>query len=188
MFAFIDEVQLPLLGNRKSFDSIQQAKFIGDVKSYVAQPDFHSDVQTAINLHNILYNKYNVQAWKLEEKRTNVIMRLESAKANLSMVDRFMRKPGEEHQNLMQVAEGVYRSVTVLPVEKVILQVDQSSTLQMEFSLPEAVEFLRKDITKLQQQRLQIEHDMDYLEDQENITELNMAVLKNTQWSGRNVN
>ncbi|KAH8290564.1 hypothetical protein KR054_004033, partial [Drosophila jambulina] len=177
MFAFIEDIEMPPLGNQKSFTPIVQAEFIGNVPKYISQIEFNSDVQTALNLQNTLHSKYSIQAWKLEERKTSIIMRLEEAKANMKLVDMFMRKPGEELQNMMHITYGVFRWVTIPPVEKVILQAN-SSTLQMEFGLPEATEFLKKEITRLQQQRLQIEHDIDYLEDQVHVIELNMAVLK----------
>ncbi|KAH8308940.1 hypothetical protein KR059_003649 [Drosophila kikkawai] len=177
MFAFIEDIKMQPLGNRKSFTPIVKAEYIGNVGAYIAQTEFNSDVQTALNLQNTFYKKYSILAWKLEEQKTAIIMRLEEAKANMKLVDMFMRKPGEEHQNMMHMTYGVFRWVTIQPVEKVILQAN-SSTLQMEFALPEAMEFLKKDITKLQQQRLQVDHDIDYLEDQVHVTELNMAVLK----------
>ncbi|KAH8373744.1 hypothetical protein KR200_009180, partial [Drosophila serrata] len=177
MFAFIEDIEMPPLGNQKSFTPIVQADYIGNVATYIDQIEFNSDVQTALNLQNTFHRKYSVQAWKLEERKTMIVMRLEDAKANYKLADEFLRKPDEEHQNLMHITYGVFRSVTIPPVKKVILQTN-SSTLQMEFTLPEAIKFLRTEITRLQQQRLQIEHDIDYLEDQVHVIELNIAVLK----------
>ncbi|KAH8252866.1 hypothetical protein KR032_002312, partial [Drosophila birchii] len=177
MFAFIEDIKMPPLGNQKSFTPIVPAEYIGNVASYISQIEFNSDAQTALGLQNTFHGQYSIQAWKLEERKTAIIMRLEEAKANFKLVDEFMRKSAEEHQNMMHITYGVFKWVTIPPVEKVILQAN-SSTLQMEFGLPEAIEFLKKEITRLQQQRLQIEHDIDYLEDQVHAIELNIAVLK----------
>jgi len=111
----------------------------------------------------------------LETDLAAVLTRLDAAKSNLELVKKFIDNPGEEFQSLMQVAQGVFRWVTVLPVEKVSLQV--GTALQMKFDLPEAEEFIRKDITSLVKQRLQHEHDIDFLQDQVNTIEMNLAVL-----------
>ncbi|KAH8252329.1 hypothetical protein KR038_006419 [Drosophila bunnanda] len=180
MFAFMDDIKMPPLGNQKSFTPIVKAEYIGNVATYIERIEFNSDVQTAVNLQNTFHRQYSVQAWKLEERKTMIIVRLEDAKANYKLVDEFIRKSDEEIENMMHITYGVFRWVTIPPVEKVILQTS-SSTLQMEFSLPDAIEFLRKEITRLQEQRLQIEHDIDYMEDQVHVIELNLAVLKKYQ-------
>ncbi|XP_016947297.1 uncharacterized protein LOC108022723 [Drosophila biarmipes] len=175
MFAFMENIVKPPLGHRKSYVPIPEAKLIGDVERHVAQPEFSSDVQVAIKLQRIFYLQYNELAAKLESDLAAVLARLEAAKNNLELVKKFVDHPDEEFQSLMQVTPGVFRWVTVLPVEKVTLQVGTS--LRMKFGLPEAEEFIRKDITSLVKQQLQHEHDIDYLQDQVNAIEMNLAFL-----------
>ncbi|XP_017054188.1 uncharacterized protein LOC108096808 [Drosophila ficusphila] len=175
MFSFIEQVEQPPLGDRKSYMAIPEAKLISDVEGYIAQPEFFSDVQVAVKLQRIYYLQYNELAAKLETDLTSVLTRLEAAKNNLELVNKFIGKPGEEFQALMPITPGVFRWATVLPMEKVTLQV--STGLQMEFELPEAEDFIRKDIVSLVKQRLQHEHDIDYLQDQVNTIEMNLAVL-----------
>jgi len=175
MFAFMENVEKPPLGNRKSYMPITEARLIDEVERYIAQPEFSSDVQVALKLQRIFYLQYSELAAKLETDLAAVLTRLDAAKSNLELVKKFIDNPGEEFQSLMQVAQGVFRWVTVLPVEKVSLQV--GTALQMKFDLPEAEEFIRKDITSLVKQRLQHEHDIDFLQDQVNTIEMNLAVL-----------
>ncbi|EDV55492.1 uncharacterized protein LOC6548183 [Drosophila erecta] len=175
MFAFIEGIQKPPLGDRKSYMPIPEAQLVDDVASYIAKPEFFSTVQAAWKLQRCFYVQYSELAAKLETDLTAVLSRLEAAKNNLELVRKFMDNPGEELQSLMQIAQGVFRWVTIPPVERVTLQVGTS--LQMEFDLPEAEEFIKKDITGLVKQRVQHEHDIDYLQDQVNTVEMNLAVL-----------
>ncbi|XP_017077749.1 uncharacterized protein LOC108112417 [Drosophila eugracilis] len=175
MFAFMESIEKPLLGDRKSYMPITVAKLIDEVESYIAKPEFFSDVQVALKLQRIYYLQYNELAAKLESDLAMVLSRLEAAKNNLELVKKFIANPDEEHQTLMQIAQGIFRWVTVQPVKKVTLQV--GTVLQMEFELQEAEEYIKKDITSLVQQRLQHEHDIDYLQDQVNTIEMNLAVL-----------
>ncbi|XP_016996531.3 prefoldin subunit 3 [Drosophila takahashii] len=175
MFQFMKNVEKPPLGDRKSYMPIPEAKLIGEVERYIAQPEFFSDVQVTIKLQRIFYLQYSELAAKLEVDLTAILTRLDAAKNNLELVKKFMDNPGEEFQSLVQVTRGVFRWVTVLPVKKVTLQV--GTALQMDFDLLEAEEFIKKDITSLVKQRLQHEHDIDFLQDQVNTIEMNLAVL-----------
>ncbi|XP_016977128.1 uncharacterized protein LOC108043088 [Drosophila rhopaloa] len=175
MFAFMENVEKPPLGDRKSYMNITEAKLIGDVERYITQQEFSSDVQVALKLQHFFYLQYNEIAAKLEADLGAVVTRLEAAKNNLGLVKKFMDNPGKEFQSLMQISQGVFRWVTVMPVERVTLKV--GNALQMEFDLPEAQEFIKKDITSLVKQRLQHEHDIDFLQDQVNTIEMNLAVL-----------
>ncbi|XP_033151870.1 LOW QUALITY PROTEIN: uncharacterized protein LOC117135618 [Drosophila mauritiana] len=175
MFAFIDTIEKPPLGGRKSFMSIPEAKLVDDVVSYIAKPEFYSNVQAALKLQRFFYVQYSELAAKLETDLTAVLTRLEAAKNNLELLRRFMDNPDKDVQSLIQIAQGVFRWVSIPPVERVTLQVGAS--LQMEFKLSEAEEFIKKDITSLVKQQLQHEHDIDYLQDQVNTVEMNLAVL-----------
>ncbi|KAH8358170.1 hypothetical protein KR084_006529 [Drosophila pseudotakahashii] len=175
MFEFMKNVEKPPLGDRKSYMPITEAKLIGEVERYLAQPEFSSDVQVALKLQHLFYLQYSELAAKLEVDLTAVLTRLDAAKNNLELVKKFMDNPGEEFQSLVQVTLGVFRWVNVLPVKRVTLQV--GTALQMEFDLSEAEEFIKKDIIRLVKQRLQHEHDVDFLQDQVNTIEMNLAVL-----------
>ncbi|KAI8035832.1 uncharacterized protein LOC128256710 [Drosophila gunungcola] len=180
MFAFMDAVEKPPIGNRKSYMSIPEARLIGDVEGYVTQQE------EAIKLQRFYYLQYNEIAVRLQTDLTAVLARLEAAKNNLEMVKKFRDNPGEEFQSLMQISAGVFRWVTVMPVEKVTLKV--GNALQMVFDLPEAEEFIKKDITRLVKQRLQHEHDIDFLQDQVNTIEMNLAVLFKNGLDKKNTN
>ncbi|XP_017120743.1 uncharacterized protein LOC108141758 [Drosophila elegans] len=180
MFAFMDAVEKPPIGNRKSYMSIPEAKLIGDVEAYATQKD------EALKLQRFYYLQYNEMAAKLETDLTAVLTRLEAAKNNLELVKKFRNNPGEEFQSLIQISAGVFRWVKVMPVEQVTLKV--GNALQMAFDLPEAEEFIKKDITSLVKQRLQHEHDIDFLQDQVNTIEMNLAVLLKHGLDNKNTN
>ncbi|KAH8305980.1 hypothetical protein KR018_007802 [Drosophila ironensis] len=178
MYSFLEKIEKPPLAQgQKSYQPIREANLVGDVTQYLAQPDFGSDVSKALKLQRFFYGKYGVLAEELQARHITLTKRIEAAKANLELVGQFLIQRGKEHDSLVQIAPGVLRRVCVPPVSRVFIQV--SMGLQMEFGLQEAGAYIMSDLTSLVRRQLQLEHDLDYLQDQVSNTELNMGVLYN---------
>lgn len=178
MFSFLQKIERPPLEKgRKSYQPIREAKYISDIESHLALPEIDSDVAKALKLQSFYYSKYGELAATMQASHMALVRRIDTAKKNLELVAKLLLEGGKEYDSLVPVVPGVLRRVVVPPVKKVILQV--SMGLQMEFGLQEAGDFIIAEVTNLVKQKLQLEHDIDYLQDQVSITELNMNGLYN---------
>ncbi|XP_078436263.1 prefoldin 3 [Wolffia australiana] len=156
---------------------IPAASFVQDVQTYLTQSGF--DVSTALTFLQERLQQYRVVEMKLLAQQRDIQGKIPEIEKCLEIVSTLKAKKGtgEEFIADFEVSEGIYSQAKIQETDSFCLWL--GANVMLEYSCEEAMELLTKNLENAKASLEVLITDLQFLRDQETITQVTIARVYN---------
>jgi len=170
------EVEVSPGTGKTSFSGIPESQFIDDVDAYMQGEE---NAEAKIKALEEMHQKYKFMENSLDQRRKRLRAQVPDIKSSLLVIEKLRQKKKEDQSMETQflLSDQVFAKADIPPTDKVCLWL--GANVMLEYTLDDAEELLKKNLTSAEKQLAEIGFDLDYLRDQMTMVEVTMARLYN---------